>query len=173
MKKTKYKIIDNFLEEKDFKIIEDVLQGPDFPWFVCQSVASPLDKRVTDYSKLNPKDFYFVHQFAYISGRNSQYYNMLIPIFQKLKPFALNRVKGNLYPSSESKFTHGYHIDMPIKHKGAIYYVNTNNGYTILEDGTKIESIKNRILLFDPSKPHTSTNCTDVYARINININYF
>jgi hypothetical protein len=65
------------------------------------------------------------------------------------------------------------HRDFSFKHKGAIYCVNTNNGGTKLEDGTIIGSVANRLLLFDPSTLHDSTNCTDKKARINININYF
>ena len=48
-----------------------------------------------------------------------------------------------------------------------------NDGFTVLHDGTKIESKRNRLLLFDGSKPHHSTNCTDDWRRININFNYF
>jgi hypothetical protein len=173
MKKTKHKIIDNFLDKKDFEKIEFVMQEPDFPWYMCQSVSAERDVKVTERHKLKPEDFYFFHNFQYFSSINSTYYQMLIPIIKKLDPVALHRVKGNLYPSRDKKFEHGYHIDLKVKHKAAIFYVNTNNGYTILNDGTKIESIKNRILLFDASEPHTSTNCTDLYARINININYF
>jgi hypothetical protein len=29
------------------------------------------------------------------------------------------------------------------------------------------------ILLFDPSKPHNSTTCTDDKCRVNVNFNYF
>ena len=42
----------------------------------------------------------------------------------------------------------------------------------VLEDGTEIESRANRVLLFDPSKPHHSTSCTSDKRRVNININY-
>ena len=61
---------------------------------------------------------------------------------------------------------------MPFPHKGFLFYVNTNNGFTILEDGTKVESIANRALFFDSSKSHKSTTCTDEDIRVNININY-
>ena len=50
--------------------------------------------------------------------------------------------------------------------------MNTCNGFTILDDGTKIDSIENRALLFDPSKLHHSTTCTDEKVRINIILNY-
>ena len=36
-----------------------------------------------------------------------------------------------------------------------------------------MESVKNRLLLFDSSRPHKSTSCSDKKCRMNININYF
>jgi hypothetical protein len=80
--------------------------------------------------------------------------------------------KANLFPSTEELKENAFHIDTDIPHKGALFYINTCNGFTILEDGTRIESVSNRMLLFDSAKPHASTNCTDQPSRINININY-
>jgi len=37
----------------------------------------------------------------------------------------------------------------------------------------KVESVENRLLLFDPSETHNSTSCTDEKVRVNINFNYF
>ena len=82
------------------------------------------------------------------------------------------RSKCNLYTKTEKLFEHKLHTDMPFPHKGFLFYVNTNNGFTILEDGTKVESIANRALFFDSSKSHKSTTCTDEDIRVNININY-
>ena len=76
-------------------------------------------------------------------------------------------------PSTPKIVYHDPHVDIPWQHKGAIFYVNTNNGVTVLEDGTEIESIENRLLLFDSSKEHSSTSCTDAKVRVNINFNYF
>ena len=78
-----------------------------------------------------------------------------------------------MYPSTPKIVYHDPHVDIPWQHKGAIFYVNTNNGVTVLEDGTEIESIENRLLLFDSSKEHSSTSCTDAKVRVNINFNYF
>ena len=68
---------------------------------------------------------------------------------------------------------HNNHVDYPFPHKGAIFYLNTNNGLTILEDKVEVESIENRLLLFDSSKQHKSTTCTDDKCRINVNFNFF
>lgn len=86
---------------------------------------------------------------------------------------SLIRIKANLYPSTENIEYHDKHIDYDFEHRGAIFYLKTNNGYTIVEDDIKVESIANRILLFDPSKPHNSTTCTDDKCRVNVNFNYF
>ena len=63
--------------------------------------------------------------------------------------------------------------ELDYDHKAMIYYLNTNNGYTILKDGVKIKSIQNRALFFNPQEEHQSTTCTDLKCRMNININYF
>ena len=55
----------------------------------------------------------------------------------------------------------------------SIFYINTNNGYTIFEDGTKVESVANRLLTFPTNMKHTGTSCTDEKTRIVINFNYF
>ena len=82
------------------------------------------------------------------------------------------RAKANLYIRREKLVHHKDHVDTKFPHKGAIFYLNDNDGFTVLEDGTEIESRANRVLLFDPSKPHHSTSCTSDKRRVNININY-
>ena len=64
------------------------------------------------------------------------------------------------------------HRDYETKHKGVLYSLNTCDGYTIFEDGTKVKSVANRALLFDPSIPHCSTTCTNAWYRSNIILNY-
>ena len=51
--------------------------------------------------------------------------------------------------------------------------MNTNNGYTIFEDGTKVESVANRMITFPANLKHTGTSCTDQQVRIVINFDYF
>jgi len=137
--------------------------GKDFPWFFNSTITTP-DEIVDSY--------YFTHVF-YARTINSSFYNILDPIIEKLNANALIRIKGNMHPNVNKFIENNKHIDYDFQHKGAIFYVNTNNGFTILEDGTKIESIENRLLMFDPSKLHNSTNCTDEKCRVNINFNYF
>jgi len=159
-------IIDNFLEESEFQNIKTILEGADFPWYFQDAVA--------ELSHTYLPDFYFSHTF-YRSDTNVPSYSLHIiePVLKKISINKLIRAKANLYPNVGKLVENEPHTDFPFPHKGAILYINTNNGYTILNDGTKIESIENRILFFDASTPHQSTSCDDKKARININLNYF
>ena len=156
-------IIDNFLPQEEFeKIKKSIIYSSQVPFYFNYKVAS--DKSTSD-------DFYFTHN-VYINGcPNSDFFPTIQPLVTKLDIRFLNRIKINCYPRTEKIITHDVHVDMDIPHKGAIYSLNTCNGGTYIGD-TFVPSVENRILLFDPSKPHQSTNCTDKQARFNININY-
>ena len=55
----------------------------------------------------------------------------------------------------------------------SIYYINSNNVYTEFEDGTKIESVENRMLVFNSNSKHRGVTSTDTLKRVLINFNYF
>jgi Rps23 Pro-64 3,4-dihydroxylase Tpa1-like proline 4-hydroxylase len=57
--------------------------------------------------------------------------------------------------------------------KTAVFYINSNNGSTIFKDGTEIESIANRLVVFKSNLDHSSVSCTDQKARYVINLNYY
>ena len=54
----------------------------------------------------------------------------------------------------------------------AVYYINSNNGYTKLIDQTIVLSEENKLLTFDSNIRHTGATCTDENVRIVLNINY-
>ena len=163
-----YKIIDNALSEADFWSIREKMQSNWFPWFYEPEVALP-NKEV----KTSTPHFYLAHMFYQNYTASSQHFNMMYPILDKIGANAIIRIKGNLYQATPEIVVHGQHTDFDFTHKGALYYINSNDGYTLLQDGTKIESVENRLLLFDSSTPHSSTTCTNANSRMNININYF
>ena len=57
-------------------------------------------------------------------------------------------------------------------HEVMILYINTNDGYTVFEDGTKVESVANRALFFNGKFKHAGTTCTDQPIRVVLNFNY-
>jgi len=137
----------------------------DFPWYLSRNVATTDDNR---------NDFYMYHPFYWDHAPASEWFTeLLMPLMQALEPKSLMRVKGNLYPATPTIVEHDPHVDEIFSHKGAVYFVNNNDGYTTTADGTKVPSIENSVLLFDPSKPHYSSTCTNDKFRVTININYF
>ena len=163
----KHTIKDNFLNQKDFESIAKVMLGYKFPWFIQDKVSN-------DFCIKPPVPFFWAHMFFMPNrGITSEFFNILTPVLKKLDIKSLIRVKANLYSSSNKIEEHKSHVDFSFKHKGALFSLNTCNGFTMLMNNTKIKSVGNRILLFDASKPHYSSTCTDEKIRYNININYF
>ena len=165
-----YEVIDNFLDEEYFDSLETLFTDKDkmgnfiMPWFFFSSIASR--------GVVEGKLFSMFHVFYEENAPNSLHYEKLTPLLKKLGMGSLIRIKANLYPNTEILHEHPMHADFKFPHSGTIFSLNTCDGYTKLKDGTKIDSVANRMLLFDSSEEHCSTTTTNVAARINININY-
>ena len=167
---SKYQIIDNALDLSDYLILKNELLSPTFSWYYQNTVA--YDKLYKG-EKYDEETFYFTHTIYGNDAPRSDCFNLIKPVLNFLKVNCLFRIKANLYPNQNKFIKHPLHTDTIFEHKGAILYLNTNNGKTILKDGTEIDSVDNRILLFNSFEEHCSTNCTDEKIRININFNYF
>jgi len=164
-----YKIVDNFLPKNEFKIIQNLLYSNSIPWYHSRyGVAHP--------EKLSKDGSYFTHIFYFFEKKElivSNYYRYLKPIIDRLDISSILHAKGNLYPKTDKVFEHNTHTDFNFKHKGFLYYINTNNGFSKLNNGIEIKSVENRGLFFDSFLPHNSSSCSDSDSRININFNYF
>jgi len=168
----KYSIKDDFLDQVDFANIKNIMLGHELPWFFQHEVAFPKKNEIKDI--VHGDEFFWGHVFFRPNqGISSPFFKILAPILKKLKPKALIRIRANLFSNQGKIIEHENHSDCPFKHKGALFSLNTCNGFTVLKDNTKIKSVENRMLLFDPSLPHRSSTCTDAKVRCNININYF
>ena len=187
----KPQIIDNALKSEDFQRIQETLMGDMFPWYWIDYIAGTIPSENTKsrqdcYTKQTPKtpedgdNYYFIHQFYNlilyqenaIDESTLRLYPEMKAFIDLINPKQLLRIKANLFLKTDEVIHYDNHTDFEFEHKGAILYINTNNGLTVLEDGTEIKSVANRLLLFDPTKPHHSTNCSDQKRRVNINMNY-
>ena len=170
----KYEVIDNFLDEEYFDTLFNLFtdkasQGcPVMSWYFQSDIEGKGERKLEKEDKL----FYMIHVVYNENKPNSNIYETMIPLLEKLKAKCLIRIKANLYPHTETLYEHQMHIDYPFLHSGAILSLNTCDGYTKLKDGTKIDSVANRVLIFNSSEEHCSTTTTNVPARFNININY-
>ena len=165
-----YEVIDNFLEPENFKILTDDILCTNsgfsvFPWYANEGVTV-TDGRNTDHWNLT-------HSFYQNYEIQSGFFKHLSDVIDKLQIKSLIRIKANLYPKTDKIIEHDFHADFDFSHKSGLYSLNTNNGFTIMEDEEKIESVANRMIIFDASKLHKSTTCTDENFRANIVFNYF
>jgi hypothetical protein len=161
-------VIDNFLDDKTFLSIQNEIYGHAFPWFHGDTIIYPS----TDTNKITNWQLYHVFYYAY--SPQSPAFSLLEPIIKKLNPSAIIRIKANLVPGADEIVEHGMHIDCTdFKGKTAVYYINSNDGFTVFEDGSRVESLAHRIVIFDSTIKHTGTTCTNARNRCVINFNYY
>jgi hypothetical protein len=152
----------NFLSKEDFKKLELVIMGDAMPWYFNKNIVLN-----------NKNDFQFTYTFI-VNGKQNCHQdmiNILNPVLFKLKFKKINGIKANLLSREHKIKEHGIHIDQKEGTTG-ILYMNTCNGYTKFEDGTKIKSEKNKYIEFNSTLKHTGSSCTDKQRRVVINFNY-
>jgi hypothetical protein len=157
------KIIKNFLPKEDFEKIKATMTNPFFPWYLNDGVNLEKDGYI-QFTHI------FFNNTSYV---NSSHFNLIEPILKKLKIKALLRVKANLLHRTEKIIEHGYHTDFNYENTTAIFYINTNNGYTKFKNKKLCKSEENKLVYFDSKLEHTGSTCTDKNYRIVLNINYF
>tara|TARA_Y100001951_G_C11133523_1_gene179539 strand:- start:71 stop:577 length:507 start_codon:yes stop_codon:yes gene_type:complete len=165
------KIIDNFLDKKDFNNLKKGMEDTNyFPWFYAPCKDKTKDK--TSDTDLN--QWQFTHIFYENYTINSSKFDLVRAFIKKINPTALLRIKANLTTYSPILKEGEFHQDTLTKNvKSAIYYLNTNDGYTLFKkDKKKIESVANRMVFFNSTEWHTGTNTTNAKKRIVINFIY-
>ena len=175
------KVIDDFLKPNDAFGLAQHVNNVEFPWYFNPYINYPQDSG----EESKKQEFQFVHNI-YVLNRgildsNNQFANNVLKSFQnsEMGVTSFIRVKANLTTQTKKPYQADYHEDLDIfteaglSYKTAIYYVNTNNGYTKFENGGKVECVRNRLVIFDGKERHTSVSCTDDKRKnvINFNIN--
>ena len=155
-------VIDNFLDEEEFKSIQSFMMGGEFRWFYTEGRAYRDDE-----------SFLMVHMFFQPEvGSNSEHINMWNNFMTKVEAKKCHRIKANLTfktPTIEPSFFHTDYEDM----KTAVFYINTNNGYTEFENGVRVNSVANRVCIFDSNLKHSGTTHSEGDTqRIVVNFNY-
>ncbi len=173
------KIEDNFLDQK---VYDELL-----PHFIDRAVMSTtpdmtwIFNDAIDYEGDDDK-FQFIHPFYGNCNATSPHITLIDPIIVKLAPMAIYRIKANMITRTPEIVVNEFHMDIggyedcleKLNYwETSVYYINTNDGYTEFEDGTKVESVANRMITFPSKMKHRGTSCTDAKVRIIINFNYF
>ena len=171
------------MKKKDI-IIHDDLITSDEAMFLESTCLSQI-KWEFNLQKVYPSDKILDYLFTCIlfdtySMEKHKNVAAIYPIINKIekkkKIGALRRIKVNLEPCIPEKVYSDFHVDCPDGHPDmnvGIYYVNTCNGYTEFEDGSKVESVKGRFVEFPNKIKHRGVSQTDTKYRIVINFNWF
>jgi hypothetical protein len=179
-----FEVIDNFLSEEDFKTIKDLIFfNQSFPFFLSNSITY-TDKNSIDFNNEEIKEiqnqpwcWYGTHTLYIDDQPRSEFYPLIeeffISKFKSLDIFkSLLRVKVNFYPHTHELNENIPHYDYTYRHYAAVYSINTCDGFTRLDSNTIVNSVENRIVIFDGSLPHNSTTTSTSSGRFNINFNF-
>ena len=151
----------NFLKEKDLLLFKKTILSNIFPWFLTG----------VNFEHDNQKQF--VHTFYKNDSFQSEYKELLYPVLNNIKPISIWRIKVNLLTKTNNIIEHPFHQDHHSKNlTSSLLYLNTNNGYTGFEDGSKFFSKENKLVSFPSCKLHHGTTCTDEDFRIVLNMVY-
>ena len=170
MKTFNREIIDDFLDPQFSAEIQHKYCGCASTWRYNDSIVYKEDED-------HLHNFQFTNVIYDMGSPKNDDYMYICPILDKLGVKLPVRIKFNLRPSTPDLVKSSFHTDISelkgIPYKTAIYYVNSNNGYTEFEDGERVESVSNRMLIFDGNESHRGVTCTDEKIRVVLNINYF
>lgn len=164
----KYQVIDNFLAPDEFYDLQQkTIYNTHFPWFYNEGIAHNVEET-------SLWDFQFTHSFYTDTWGQSPELINLNSLIAKINPSRVYRIKANLSPVSDVIRESGMHTDFgdELICTTAVFYLNKNNGYTIFKNKEKVESVPNRLLVFDSRLIHAGSTCTDSNFRAVINLNY-
>lgn len=174
-------IIDNAVSQDLADLLENEMctrvKHGGMAWFFSDVVTFKEEKYLVGP---HPHIYKFSHIFFENGAPKSAAFPVITPILDLLKCDAIVNIRAFLTTYTGSAYQGAFHTDTDctdpttIKHRyTAIYYVNTNNGYTLFEDGQRVESVKNRLCIFPFYNRHAVVTATDVKARAVINFNYW
>jgi len=161
-------IIDNLLPENELKYLQEAVMWSDLIEYRLHSHVASRDEK-------DSLDNWYGTSLIYGDHRpTSQHFDEVHSMFHKHLPDFASwmRIKLNFYPHTAEIYEHAQHYDWTFSHGAAIFCLNTCDGYTRIGDDTTIESVENRLYLFDGSIQHNSTTTTNAKGRFNFNFNY-
>jgi hypothetical protein len=171
-----YEIIDNFLPKEIFDSIALEATSSSFPWYYN---SGTLPDQLDDPNS----PFQFTHLVYRDHSPQSNFYQNLLPLINKIEAFSLLKIKMNLNVITKEQVKYGWHTDYPKENfnnfatvgRTAVYYLTDSDGPTVLkidDQEVSVDCVANRFVWFNPSIVHTGTSPTNVKARVLINLNY-
>ncbi len=188
-------VVDNFLDEKNFRKFADFVESPDFPWFYISNVSLPPGADMLD--PLARETFGYNHMIFNHETNDKSFVFQSMPLilttFEEtfgVKIKKLLRIRMGMKHPKIGFTADNYnlpHVDYFTPHATLIYYINDSDGPTHVFDQTyteqtgepetftiknKIEPKANRMLYLENGLVyHTAANPMVHDRRIVLNIN--
>jgi hypothetical protein len=156
-------IIDNFLQKEYLNKLKSIFLSDTFPWYYQKGKIYVDDPH-----------FQFTHSFLndFEEKPNSSWFKEIIPFLHHLKAKNIYRMKLNMTFKEKVIKTFPMHVDLNYDCLTSVFYLNTNNGKTIFNNGKEINSVENRLIVFPSHLLHSGTTHTDEDIRVVLNSNF-
>lgn len=202
MEKNNIIIIDNFLDDQEFKDLSSFVLSQKFPWFFGEYVSvDPKDRElINDPLAVETSGFHHI-VFDKEMSIKSFTFSAAEPFFNRLhEKFGyelqhLIRARYGMKFQKSDYTSDNYnipHVDYFFPHHTIIFYLNDSDGdtrlfeqqYVLIKNGegigqtqfntqARITPKANRLLLFDGLQYHTASNPILSHRRIVFNINLY
>ena len=160
-------VTEDFLQEEYYDHLNEIITSTQFPWMFQKRVANIGEDPEEDLNH-----YYFVHSLFFQNKVESPLYDDFLYLFQSLNVQFLHRARVLMFVNQGEQYVHDRHVDHTTNCKTALIYMNTNDGFTDFETGERVESVKNQLLLFDGSIPHSSSTPTNTKERLLLSVTY-
>ena len=163
---------DNLLGDIHLTQLDRLIDSPNFEWYLQKEQV------------METADGCLLSHLIYEENvPRSAAFGPITEIFQDyLKYLSLCRITVNLLLKQKNPSISSFHTDFvkagepdektKSKITTAIFYLNTNNGYTEFESGDRIDCVRNRLVMFPTNILHRAIGQTDVNYRIVLNFNF-
>ncbi len=193
-------IIDNFLDNNQFYVLQEQVMSMQFPWFYNKHVSlAPEDNNIQDPLAKETDGFHhiFYDKNPYAKSFTFTYLDSFFNALEQklgIPTKDILRVRASMKTPKINFTEQNYnlpHVDYFFPHKSLIYYINDSDGdtrifhekFTKTNDGNgigfsdkfhtkqRITPKSNRLLLIDGHIYHTASNPIETERRVIININ--
>jgi hypothetical protein len=166
-----YKIKENFLPDSLYMELKDFVCGTKINWFYREKETATMSKDLTF-------GYFSFCWYNHWKPDSPLFFSQIVPILNKLNCKAPIQVRANLsFNRNATGSVAGWHTDYDYKNSfTAIIYFTTSNASTLLKINNKIitvNSLENRLLLFNTPIEHKIVYGDDTKSRVIMNLNYF
>ena len=175
----KRQVFDNFLPQDTFELIARIAMTPNDDrqvLYQLQSTVAEIDDIEEGMPHWNWMGISMIYSEDCVTHPFfTEMRELVLPVIkQKVYDYrSLVRIKANFYPWTHELKHHRWHTDLNFGNVAAVLSLNTCDGYTEFEDGTKVKCKANRLVKFPSSTEHRGVSQTNKRVKSVINLNFF